>query len=154
MDVRYNNNALAQSNDCIVDLLHLGPNIIIFRKLLHSGRNIITPGTVITFKPSTNALDARCKPYLVVAVGDSGGVRNDLFSYKEESLSISERFHFCFEVPLLLFVFFFSYSRERYSRRKRVERRESSSASTYLSTWLPFPSLSTSRILQFLQKVS
>ena len=153
MDVRYNNNALAQSNDCIVDLLHLGPNIIIFRKLLHSGRNIITPRTVITFKPSTNALDARCKPYLVVAVGDSGGVRNDLFSYKEESLSISERFHFCFEVPLLLFVFF-SYSRERYSRRKRVERRESSSASTYLSTWLPFPSLSTSRILQFLQKVS
>ena len=107
MDVRYNNNALAQSNDCIVDLLHLGPIIIIFRKLLHLGRNIITPRTVITFKPSTNALDARCKPYLVVAVGDSGGVRNDLFSYKEESLSISERFHFCFEVPLLLFVFFF-----------------------------------------------
>ena len=151
MDVRYNNNALAQSNDCIVDLLHLGPNIIIFRKLLHLGRNIITPRTVITIKPSTNALDARCKPYLVVAVGDIGGVRNDLFSYKEGSLS--KRFHFCFEVPLLLFVFF-SYSRERYSRRKRVERRESSSASTYSSTWLPFPSLSTCKILQFLQKVS
>ena len=131
MDVRYNNNVLAQSNDCIVDLLHLGPIIIIFRKLLHLGRNIITPRTVITFKPSTNALDARCKPYLVVAVGDIGGVRNDLFSYKEGSLSISERFHFCFEVRLLLF---FSYSRERYSRRKRVERRESSSASTYSST--------------------
>ena len=151
MDVRYNNNVLAQSNDCIVDLLHLGPNIIIFRKLLHLGRNIITPRTVITFKPSTNALDARCKPYLVVAVGDIGGVRNDLFSYKEGSLSISERFHFCFEVTLLLF---FSYSRERYSRRKRVERRESSSASTYSSIWLPFPSLSTCRILQFLQKAS
>ena len=105
MDVRYNNNVLAQSNDCIVDLLHLGPNIIIFRKLLHLGRNIITPRTVITFKPSTNALDARCKPYLVVAVGDIGGVRNDLFSYKEGSLSISERFHFCFEVTLLLFFF-------------------------------------------------
>ena len=107
MDVRYNNNVLAQSNDCIVDLLHLGPNIIIFRKLLHLGRNIITPRTVITFKPSTNALDARCKPYLVVAVGDIGGVRNDLFSYKEGSLSISERFHFCFEVTLLLFFFVF-----------------------------------------------
>ena len=107
MDVRYNNNALAQSNDCIVDLLHLGRNIIIFRKLLHLGRNIITPRTVITFKPSTNALDARCKPYLVVAVGDIGGVRNDLFSYKEGSLSISERFHFCFEVTLLLFFFVF-----------------------------------------------
>ena len=105
------------------------------------------------FKPSTNALDARCKPYLVVAVGDLGGVRNDLFSYKEGSLSISERFHFCFEVPLLLFVFF-SYSRGRYSRRERVERKESSSASAYSSTWLPFPSVSTCRILQFLQKAS
>ena len=105
------------------------------------------------FKHSTNALDARCKPYLVVAVGDLGGVRNDLFSYKEGSLSISEHFHFCFEVPLLLFVFF-SYSRERYSRRKRVERKESSSASAYSSTWLPFPSVSTCRILQFLQKAS
>ena len=151
MDVRYNNNALAQSNHYIVDLLHLGPNIIIFRKLLHLGRNIITPRTVITIKPSTNALDARCKPYLVVAVGDIGGFRNDLFSYKEGSLSISERFHFCFEVPLFLFFFRIL---ERYSRRKRVERKESSSASTYSSTWLPFPSLSTCRILQFLQKAS
>ena len=103
------------------------------------------------FKPSTNALDARCKPYLVVAVGDLGGVRNDLFSYKEGSLSISEHFHFCFEVPLLLFVFF-SYSRERYSRRERVERKESSSASAYSSTWLPFPSVSTCRIFSFFKK--
>ena len=31
----------------------------------------------------------------------------EMFSYKEGSLSISEHFHFCFEVPLLLFVFFF-----------------------------------------------
>ena len=103
------------------------------------------------FKPSTNALDARCKPYLVVAVGDLGGVRNDLFSYKEGSLSINERFHFCFEVPLLLFVFF-SYSRERYSRRKRVERKESSSASAYSSTWLPFPAYRRVESFSFFKK--
>ena len=33
---------LAQLNDCIGGLLHLGPNVIIFRDLLHLGPNVIT----------------------------------------------------------------------------------------------------------------
>ena len=35
MDVRHNNNALKELNDCIGDLLHLGSNVITFRTLLH-----------------------------------------------------------------------------------------------------------------------
>ena len=37
MNVRYNNNALAQLNDCIKGLLHLGPNVVTFRTLLQLG---------------------------------------------------------------------------------------------------------------------
>ena len=38
MNIRYNNNAPAQLNDCIEGLLHLGPNVITFRTLLHLGQ--------------------------------------------------------------------------------------------------------------------
>ena len=38
MDVRHNNNALKELNDCIGGLLHLGPNVITFRTLLHLGQ--------------------------------------------------------------------------------------------------------------------
>ena len=38
VDVRHNNNALKELNDCIGGLLHLGPNIITFRTLLHLGQ--------------------------------------------------------------------------------------------------------------------
>ena len=38
MDVRHNNNALKELNDCIRGLLHLGPNVITFRTLLHLGQ--------------------------------------------------------------------------------------------------------------------
>ena len=51
VNVRYNNNALTELNDCIEGLLHLGPNVITFRSLLHLGPNI----NVITFRPSTKA---------------------------------------------------------------------------------------------------
>ena len=33
---------LAQLNDCIGALLHLGPKVITFRALLHLGPNVIT----------------------------------------------------------------------------------------------------------------
>ena len=42
MDVRYNNNALAELYDCIGGLFHLGLNVITFRTLLHLGPNVIT----------------------------------------------------------------------------------------------------------------
>ena len=38
MDVRHDNNALQESNDCIGGLLHLGLNVITFRTLLHLGQ--------------------------------------------------------------------------------------------------------------------
>ena len=38
MDVRHNNNALQELNDCIRGLLHLGLNVITFRTLLHLGQ--------------------------------------------------------------------------------------------------------------------
>ena len=38
VDVRYNNNALAQLNNYIGGLSHLGPNVITFRTLLHLGQ--------------------------------------------------------------------------------------------------------------------
>ena len=38
MDVRHNNNALKELNDCIRGLLHLGLNVITFRTLLHLGQ--------------------------------------------------------------------------------------------------------------------
>ena len=38
MDVRHDNNALQESNDCIGGLLHLGLNFITFRTLLHLGQ--------------------------------------------------------------------------------------------------------------------
>ena len=41
MDVRYNNNALAELYDCIGDLLYLGLNFITFRTLLHLGPNVM-----------------------------------------------------------------------------------------------------------------
>ena len=37
-NVRYNTNALAELNDCIGSLLHLGPNVITLRTLLHLGQ--------------------------------------------------------------------------------------------------------------------
>ena len=40
-DFRYNNNVMAESNDCIGGLLHLGLNFILFRTLLHLGPNVI-----------------------------------------------------------------------------------------------------------------
>ena len=53
MDVRHNNNALQELNDCIRGLLHLGLNVITFRTLLHLGPNVITFRTVITSRTST-----------------------------------------------------------------------------------------------------
>ena len=38
MDVHYNKNTPAELNNCIGGLLHLGPNIITFRTLLHLGQ--------------------------------------------------------------------------------------------------------------------
>ena len=42
VDVRPNNYALKELNDCIGGLLHLGLNVITFRTLLHLGPNVIT----------------------------------------------------------------------------------------------------------------
>ena len=42
MDVRHNNNALQELNDCIRGLLHLGLHVITFTTLLHLGPNVIT----------------------------------------------------------------------------------------------------------------
>ena len=47
MDVRHNNNALQEINDCIRGLLHLGLNVITFRTLLHLGANVITFRTLL-----------------------------------------------------------------------------------------------------------
>ena len=47
VDVRRNNNALKELNDCIRGLLHLGPNVITFRTLLHLGPNVITFRTLL-----------------------------------------------------------------------------------------------------------
>ena len=47
MDVRHNNNALKELNDCIGGLLHLGLNVITFRTLLHLGLNVITFRTLL-----------------------------------------------------------------------------------------------------------
>ena len=47
MDVRHNNNALKELNDCIRGLLHLGLNVITFRTLLHLGPNVITFRTLL-----------------------------------------------------------------------------------------------------------
>ena len=38
MDVRHNNNALQELNDCIRGLLHLGLHVITFRTFLHLGQ--------------------------------------------------------------------------------------------------------------------
>ena len=37
-DARYNNNTLKEFNDCTGGLLHLGPNVLTFRTLLHLGQ--------------------------------------------------------------------------------------------------------------------
>ena len=47
MDVRHDNNALQESNDCIGGLLHLGLNFITFRTLLHLGPYVITFRTLL-----------------------------------------------------------------------------------------------------------
>ena len=47
MDVRHNNNALQELNDCIGGLLHLGLHVITFRTLLHLGPNVITFRTLL-----------------------------------------------------------------------------------------------------------
>ena len=46
-DVRYNNNALKEYDDCIGGLLHLGLSVITFRTLLHLGPNVITFRTLL-----------------------------------------------------------------------------------------------------------
>ena len=38
---------LAQLNDCIGGLLHLGPNVITFRASLHLGPNVMTFRTLL-----------------------------------------------------------------------------------------------------------
>ena len=48
----YNNNALAELNDCIGGLLHFGPNVITFRILLHLGPNLITFRTLLHLGPN------------------------------------------------------------------------------------------------------
>ena len=53
VNVRYNNNALTELNDCIGSLLHLGLNVVTFRTSLNLGSNVITSRTVITLRPST-----------------------------------------------------------------------------------------------------
>ena len=62
-DVRYNNNALKEYNDCIGGLLHLGLwllhvglNVITFRTKYYYIYDFITRRTVITFRPSTYPL--------------------------------------------------------------------------------------------------
>ena len=47
MDVRHNNNALKEINDCTGGLLHLGLNVVTFRTLLHLGPNVITFRTLL-----------------------------------------------------------------------------------------------------------
>ena len=46
-DVRCNNNALKEYDDCIGGLLHLGLSVITLRTLLHLGRNMITFRTLL-----------------------------------------------------------------------------------------------------------
>ena len=70
MDVRRNNNALKELNDCIGGLLHLGPNVITFRTLLHLGQLLhlglqqFAPGylsAIVTFFSPINIFgDVRC----------------------------------------------------------------------------------------------
>ena len=52
MDVRHNNNALQELNDCIRGLLHLGLHVIKFRTLLHLGPNVITFRTLLHIGPN------------------------------------------------------------------------------------------------------
>ena len=52
MDVRHDNNALQELNDCIRGLLHLGLNVITFRTLLHLGLNVITFRTLLHLGPN------------------------------------------------------------------------------------------------------
>ena len=47
VDVRHNNNAPKELNDCIGGLLHLGLNVITFRTLLHLGPNVFTFKTLL-----------------------------------------------------------------------------------------------------------
>lgn len=47
MDVRHDNNALQESNDCIGGLLHLGLNVVAFGTLLHLGPNVVAFGTLL-----------------------------------------------------------------------------------------------------------
>ena len=52
MDVRHNNNALKELNNCIGGLLHLGLNVITSRTLLHIGPNVITFRTLLHLGPN------------------------------------------------------------------------------------------------------
>ena len=47
VDVCYNNNALAQLNDCIRGLFHLEPNAVTFGTLLHLGPNVFIFRTLL-----------------------------------------------------------------------------------------------------------
>ena len=52
MDVRHNNNALKELNNCIGGLLHLGLNVITSRTLLHIGPNVIKFRTLLHLGPN------------------------------------------------------------------------------------------------------
>ena len=52
MDIRHNNNALKELNNCIGGLLHLGLNVITSRTLLHIGPNVITFRTLLHLGPN------------------------------------------------------------------------------------------------------
>ena len=52
MDVRHNNNALKELNNCIGGLLHLGLNVITSTTLLHIGPNVITFRTLLHLGPN------------------------------------------------------------------------------------------------------
>ena len=56
MDVRHNNNALKELNNCIGGLLHLGLNVITSRTLLHIGPNVITFRTLLHLGPNVITL--------------------------------------------------------------------------------------------------
>ena len=47
MDVCYNSNALAQLNDCVGGLFHLGPNATTFGTLLQLGPNVFIFRTLL-----------------------------------------------------------------------------------------------------------
>ena len=76
MDVRHNNNALQELNDCIRGLLHLGLNVITFRTLLHLGPNVITFRTLLHLGKLLH-LGLQHPLQILHAVRHSGGIHNN-----------------------------------------------------------------------------